>query len=274
MTRIVLLEDIETNKPIICKDSELATKYSDRWNRLDEFFQRYPSNELIQTSVVRPGELEPGNKFNFSYDSHPYFNISIDTKVQDASIYATDVKNYEFTERKKLYIQDKNIIKYQSYLDQGNDRDQLSEYFIDMKTDFDDVMKYYYDNLYPGIHDKYSFHTNFMAVKYDCPFATSENAYEQRVFNTNIWGPTHCDETLGGLHLGEDVQEFQASYTGEDGEYMYIPDLMKNSTLFFFGEDSVEFGHTPTYHRVIPNPTETKVSRYSIIIDLIAKEKE
>ena len=274
MTRVVLPEDINLNQPILCTDVSLCTDYADRWDRLEEFFNQYPSLDLIDRSDLRLYSDEPTTKFNFAYNDHPYFNISIDTKIPNATIYAKDISKHEFVERKKLYIQDKNIMKYQSYLSQGNDPDPLSEYFINMKKDFDEVLRYYFDNLYTGIHDKYKFHTNFMAVKYDCPFATDENSYEQRVYNTNVWGPTHCDESLGGLHLGEDVQEFQASYTGEEGEYSYIPGLMKNKTLFFFGEDSQEFGHQPTYHRVIPNPNETKVSRYSIIIDLIAREKD
>lgn len=259
--------------PEICKSDTLRLKYGDRWEKLKILMDNLPSHELLLKCDLKEGEKNPAYKFSWQLPSeeHPYFNVGFDTHVNEKNkhpIDAFETFKQEYTLRKKVYISDKNVQKYES----SGIKDPVTEYFLEMKRDFDLILKYYYDHFYPGIQEKYEFWTSLMLIEYACPFATKENSIEQRTLNTEIWGPSHCDETLGGIHLGENVQEFQASFTGEDGPYQYFDELMDNQYMFFFGEESEKFGHMPTFHRMIPHPTEPSSTRYSIIMDLVAKE--
>ena len=222
-----------------------------------------PTQELLPQSEVTPGEPIPSLKYNFQYKKHPYMNIAFDAHVyfSDKRRLVTPAEMFEreYVCRKKVYITNKNIFKYNEH---GKDNPHY-KYFIEMKQDFDQVLEPYFDQHFPGCET--DFWTSMMLIEYACPFATEENAIEMRTFNTNVWGPEHCDETLAGLHIGEDVQEFQAC---ANGEYRYIPELMDNHAFFFYGEHSEEYGHTPTFHRMIPHKTEPNSTRYSIIIDV------
>lgn len=254
----------------------LSSKYSDRWNILKNLMKSFPNDTTLPTCKLRQGEKNPAIKFNFQLEDHEYINLAYDTHIIDSSkapYYAEETFELPYTMRKKIYISDKNIGKYDNYLNDGGIKNKDYEYFLEMYKDFKPIMERYYNTQYKDVQDKYEFWPSLMAVEYACPFATPETAIEQRSNNTNIWGPSHADETLGGLHLGEDVQEFQASYTGQDGEYNYVPGLTDNHYMFFYGEESVQYNHIPTFHRMIPHPTNPSSTRYSIIIDLDAREK-
>jgi hypothetical protein len=264
------------NKPI--KSDLLSGKYSDRWEKMKQLMDSMPTKEYLPKCKLKEGEVNPAVKFNFQFSGHPYFNLAFDTHILDpdniGAIQAEETFNMEYVCRKKIYISQKNIWQYEGYLDDGGQANEPYEYFIEMKKDFDKIIKPYYDTHFEGIQDKYEFWTSMMMVEYACPFANDDNAIEMRTFNTNVWGPEHCDETVAGLHVGENVREFQASYTGEDGEYLYVPELMDDHYFFFYGEESQQFGYTPIYHRMVPHDSEPSSTRYSIIIDLETREIE
>ena len=99
---------------------------------------------------------------------------------------------------------------------------------------------------------------------------TEENIVEHRKWNTERFGDEHFDETLGGLHLGENVVEFYI----EDHitkERKYVKELSENNTLWFFGEFSERSGWQPSMHGMKHNPSDDTWKRYSIIFDLQAR---
>ena len=74
-----------------------------------------------------------------------------------------------------------------------------------------------------------------MIIQYNTPKATEENRAQHRKFNTERFGDEHCDETLGGLHLGENYAEFRAKNT-KSNKWELIDQLADNKMLWMFGE--------------------------------------
>lgn len=245
----------------------LSTVYQDRFVKTSELMNMFPNSEYLSQCKLKEGERDPAVKFNYQLMDHEYLNLAFDVQVVDhknGPYSSADAINMEYVYRKKIYISDKNIMKYNN----SSEKNAVYEYFISLKKDFDPVMREYYDSKYLGIRDEYKFKTTLMLIEYACPFATDENRIEMRNFNTKVWGKSHCDETLGGIHFGEDVQEFRYSTNGAIGPYDYSDGLMKDEYMFFYGEEAKRFGHTPTYHQMFPHPTEPSSTRYSIIMDL------
>ena len=108
---------------------------------------------------------------------------------------------------------------------------------------------------------------------YNTPKATEENRAQHRKFNTERFGDEHCDETLGGLHLGENYAEFRAKNT-KSNKWELIDQLTDNKMLWMFGENAERSGLIPTYHGMQHNPGKDLNTRYSIIFDLQARYKQ
>jgi hypothetical protein len=112
-----------------------------------------------------------------------------------------------------------------------------------------------------------------MIIQYNTPIATEETRVQHRKFNTERFGDEHCDETLGGLHLGENYAEFRAKNT-KSNKWELIHQLTENKMLWMFGENAERSGLIPTYHGMQHNPGKDLNTRYSIIFDLQARYKQ
>jgi len=94
---------------------------------------------------------------------------------------------------------------------------------------------------------------------------------EDRYWDWNFekFGLPHADESLGGLHLGENLPGF------------YIDDCMGRTffnpstedTLWFYGQESTDSGYEPTVHGVEYLNNSNGENRYSVIFNLKAKRK-
>ena len=112
-----------------------------------------------------------------------------------------------------------------------------------------------------------------MVIEYSHPTANAGNILEHKKHNTERFGDIHCDETLGGLHLGENVVEFYIE-NHITKERKYVKELSENNTLWFFGEYSERSGWQPSMHGMMHNSQYNKIGkRYSIIFDLQARYK-
>jgi len=170
----------------------------------------------------------------------------------------------DYVVRKKCYLYDWTGEKLSGISTEL--RSVLSEllYFVDMHADFLPVLdagKAQYDT-----QDVKKFLHKLMVIEYSTPTATPDTVTAHREHNTQRFGPEHCDETLAGLHLGENYQEFQTQ--DANGNWNYHPGLSGSDMLWMHGEHSIASGFSPTYHRMIHNPDNWLGTRYSIIFDL------
>ena len=262
--RYISVNNFDPSVPILVKDDILRQKYSDRWNKISDFFKLFPPSDILPNCDLPSWQEDIGYKFNAHYSQHDYVNLAYDICTLNGDQPAIDYKTciqQPHVLRTKLNVTDKSIINYRQCK-----KSEEFEYFVQMKLDFDEVLLYYYNNLYPkSIREQYDFFTCLMAIRYTSMSAKDGNDSDIAKFGTNLWGVQHSDDTLGGLHLGEDVKEFHALY---NNEYKSFDELSDNHTLFFFGQDAEKHGILPTIHGMVPHPNIVSTVRHSIIINL------
>ena len=88
-------------------------------------------------------------------------------------------------------------------------------------------------------------------------------------WNFEKFGLPHSDESLGGLHLGENLPGFYIDDCM--GRTFYNPST--DDTLWFWGQESVDSGYEPTVHGVEYLNNSNGENRYSVIFNLKAKRK-
>lgn len=264
----------------LVQSNTLAGKYSDRWDMAEKLFEKLDHEKFLHLHRHRADEIRVeewrdeviGHKsFATRYDA-PIFSYDLDTMCgphdwENDSPGDTQIGDYVI--RKKLYI---THWTREQMDDIWGEFPEL-EYFVNMHSDFMPTLEHYANECFEDQHadiEKYVY--KLMIIQYTYPTATEDTLVEHRKFNTERFGPDHCDETLGGLHLGENYKEFEAQNT-LTGEYEPIPGLEENTSLWMFGEDSERSGWKPTYHQMIHNPTPGLGTRYSIIFDLNARYK-
>ena len=256
----------------------LATKYADRYAAAASLFEKLNSENYFYLNKI-PGEDPPKldvwqdenlpEKMSGLRHEGAVFGFDIDIMRGPKDWYRADDEPVtgDFVLRKKCYIYNWTSEKIGKMFA----RFPELEYFTVMHGDFVPVLEHYRDECFadqaPNIK-RYMY--KLMVIQYSTPTATPDTLVAHREFNTDRFGPDHCDETLGGLHLGENFTEFQAQNT-KTGEWEFIPELDQNSTLWMFGEHSQASGWTPTYHRMIHNSDPKHGVRYSIIFDLQAR---
>lgn len=261
-------------------DDLLRTKYKNRFNVIDKFFNNDipPAAEMfkILDDPKNPGHMPKvdGLKLSSAYNGHDFINLSMDAKSLKQGFKTLTVDDFlanKYVVRKKVYITEKLLYKVNDLKSQNSEYSVSddTQYFIDMYKDFRPVLEHYADELFPGAREEHQLNPALSLIQYECPFADEENIMEMKEFSTVAWGPEHCDGTLGALHLGENIQEFQAR--DKNGEYKYIDELMDNNSLWFFGDLSRQYGWDPVYHRMIFNPNDRTFTRYSIIFNLYVK---
>jgi hypothetical protein len=257
----------------------LATKYADRYAAAKSLFEKLNSETYFYCNLLQ-GEEPPkmdcwsdpnmsGQRVSGMRHEGAVFGYDIDIMrgPRDWDRDQDEPEVGDFVLRKKCYLYNWTAEKIPSMFA----RFPELEYFAVMHGDFVPVLEHYQNECFSdqasGIK---SYMYKLMVIEYSTPTATPETQVSHRKFNTERFGPDHCDETLGGLHLGENYPEFQAQNT-KTAEWEFIPGLDQNHTLWMFGEHSQASGWKPTYHQMVHNPDPTLGTRYSIIFDLQAR---
>lgn len=262
--------------PIFSSDL-LMTEYADRYDQARGLFDKLDTqmfndicnleNQGARLTKWRDEDL-PEKIYSYRHEG-PIIGYDEDYMVGPHDWENEDKPIGDYVVRKKCYLYDWTGQKIKDYVGKGGTFD-FSEllYFVNMHEDFQPILEQAHD-LYgnmPGIR----FIHKLMVIQYTTPTANDINRVEHRAHNTNRFGGEHCDETVGGLHLGENYQEFQAKNT-LSGSYEFIPNLTNDHMLWMFGEYAEAWDWQPTYHRMIPNLDPSLGTRYSIIFDLQAR---
>ena len=261
----------------IADSSLLATKYKNRWavakqlfKTVDtEFFKKYNNEHNIRewNDPIIPNKsyshICEGEVFSCDDD---YMSGPESWKNSDDGVKSPDV-----VQRRKVYIYDwteENIAQF------GPVPAEFS-YFMEMIKDFKPVLDHYLQEAYSDQSDQWEqlIVYKLMVISYNVPSATEKNRVEHRKHCSERFGDEHCDETLGGLHLGENYSEFWAKNT-KTNERNIITELAEDKMLWMHGEHTEQSGFIPTYHGVEHNPQEDLEERYSIIIDLQVSYKQ
>ena len=246
--------------------SVINEKYSDRWTEAKKVMDAICRDPNVMIDAHANLEKEHENMIrirNERYHERNYVRNHMSMIWSyDVDTYFKEPEDYSYWARRtKLYINNGSRASYELF----DKKIPELEYWLDFFDDISPIMDHYATNNFPSVKD---FLYRFMLIEYDYPTATEADYHEQRKFNTDSFGPDHCDETLGGFHIGENQMEFQAANT-KTGDWEYIQDLDKNNTLWMFGEYGEKDGWIPTYHRMIHNPDPTFGTRYSIIVNLM-----
>ena len=253
----------------------LQTKYADRYERAGALFDVLNEdlflalNEIEDKQQPTANVVKDPNIPNKSY-AHQYqgavFGYDVDIMAGPES-WDSDTIGKDYVERRKCYIYDWTQQKLPFELPE-------LEYFVQMHNDFKPVLEHYANECYADQKDTWQKNLyKLMVIQYNVPTATDETRVNHRKHNTERFGDEHCDETLGGLHLGENFVEFHAKNTAS-GTWEYIDGLEQNSMLWMFGEHAERSGWIPTYHGMTHNSDPQHDVRYSIIFDLQARYGE
>ena len=254
----------------------LANKYADRYQRAGELFDVLNEDLFLALNDINDKQQPITNLVkdpNIPDKSYAYqhqgavFGYDIDIMAGPES-WNNDVVGEDYVERRKCYIYDWTKQKLPFDLPE-------LEYFVEMHNDFKPVLDYYADTCYNDQKELWQKSLyKLMIIQYNVPTAkNNETRVIHRKHNTERFGDDHCDETLGGLHLGENFVEFHAKNT-LNGTWEHIDGLEKNSMLWMFGEHAERSGWIPTYHGMIHNSDPQHNVRYSIIFDLQARYGE
>ena len=260
---------------IRCLDDLLAGKYKDRFQVANSLFKKLDTQmftDICNLSDQPPKLTEwhdedlPKKIYSYRHEG-PIIGYDEDIMVgpHDWEWEKAEDQIGDYVVRKKCYLYDWTLQELSS--NPHTPWEQLSElkYFCDMHTDFVEVLKRNARQQYDVEYVSKFLH-KLMVIEYSTPTADDSNRVAHRRHNTERFGPDHCDETLAGLHLGENYVEFQTR--DSNGDWNFHPELAENSTLWMHGEHAIDSGYEPTYHRMIHNPDPKHGTRYSIIFDL------
>jgi len=267
------------NWPVFDSDL-LMTEYADRYIQAKGLFEKMNTQmfndicnlvgEGARLTNWRDEDL-PEKIYSYRHEG-PVIGYDEDYMVGPHDWEHEDSPIGDYVVRKKCYLYDWTGEKIHAHMRKGG-AFGFSEllYFINMHNDFKPILEQAHE-LYSDQPIKRFIH-KLMVIEYSTPTATDDNRVEHRAHNTNRFGGEHCDETLAGLHLGENYMEFQARNTLTKC-YQFIPGLDGSKMLWMFGEHAEASGWKPTYHRMVPNPDPYLDTRYSIIFDLQARYEE
>lgn len=272
----------------LVKDPMLEV-YSNRWEMTSRLFKHFSNNQLLQnykgdkkTQIFYPKLSYYFKNYYINVDMDiqmiPYdfddYDDGLESSYISGNILWDNPQQMQYVCRKKIYIKERTK---KMYLDPCCEDYRIPEiwYFINMYNDFSPVLDYYADLAFPGQDTA----KELMLISYETPFATENDILKQKDFNAKIWGQSHADELLGGLHLGESEQEFQVE-NNITGEWEYISSFENNDhTMWMFGEFASpqhamfnmwapKEGFKPTIHGMKANGITKDPARYSIIFNL------
>ena len=268
------LEDIFSYQDIgewpMVDSSMLSSIYENRWEMADKLFAELDENlfnkvneEKEYTSWKDPKIPEKSYSKKYSGSALSYD----DDYMVGPHDWDSESKIGDYVQRRKAYIYDwtKDGLQHTT---------EAISYFTGMHEAFKPVLEHYLYECYSDqldLIDKLLY--KLMIIQYNTPIATEETRVQHRKFNTERFGDEHCDETLGGLHLGENYAEFRAKNT-KSNKWELIHQLTENKMLWMFGENAERSGLIPTYHGMQHNPGKDLNTRYSIIFDLQARYKK
>lgn len=254
----------------VAESALLSEKYADRFIMAERLFKKIDKDVFTQLHKDKEYNISTSCDPNIPHKSFSHHHsgecFSFDQDYMASPEEWENDNPAEFVKRHKIYIYDWTRDNIQ------NSFEEL-DYFIDMHNDFKPVLEHYLHECYSD--QSHTWEKNLyklMIIEYNNPYATEDNITEHRKWNTERFGDEHCDETLGGLHLGENIIEFRAKNT-KTQEWEFIDKLEENNTLWMFGEHAERSGWIPTYHGMTHNPINTNKNRYSIIFDLQARYK-
>lgn len=259
-------------------------KYEDRWEKasklmsgldLDYYLGLHTGDAVDEVEISDWQDDEIPDKSFAVRHSGPIMGFDIDTMIGPKDWYRDkkdDQKVGDYVIRKKLYLYEWTQRGYDKYLANGGERNEELEFFLEMHRDYKPILDHYYQQCFVDQQDSIErlLH-KMMIIEYSHPTADDSNITEHRKHNTERFGDSHCDETLCGIHMGENIQEFEALNTCTD-EWMPV-NLTGSEFLFFFSEHGEQSGWKPTYHRMIHQPNTELQTRYVIIFDLQARYK-
>ena len=268
-----LLDKQKTAALALEKSQALETKFADRFEMAESLFAILDKQKFIDCNDIDPtdpykieiwkDENIPEKSFALKHVG-PVFGFDIDTMVGPESWYNESSNVDDYVLRRKCYVYDWTAEKLKEEFPQ-------LKYFTDLHKEFVPVLQHYYNECFEDQHiDVAKTLHKLMVIEYSHPTANAGNIIDHKKHNTDRFGDIHCDETLGGLHLGENVVEFYI----EDHiskERDYVKELSENNTLWFFGEFSERSGWQPSMHGMKHNPSDDTWKRYSIIFDLQAR---
>lgn len=256
-------------------DSELlATEFADRFDVAQQLFAKLDSNMFVNLNTTEndlpqlddwQDEDIPHKSFAVKHQG-PVFGFDIDTMIGPNDWYNESDPIGDRVLRRKCYIYDWTHHYDISALPE-------LEYFTRLHAAFKPVLEHYLKECF--VDQEPEFEKNLyklMIIEYSHPTATEETIKEHRAHNTERFGDVHCDETLGGLHLGENYVEFYIE-NHLTGERKSVAGLDENKMLWFFGEHSQKSNWQPSMHGMQHNPADGLGTRYSIIFDLQARYK-
>ena len=262
----------------ILRDSVLSDKYLDtRWKQAENLFLKMNTQmfndicnlagEGARLTEWRDEDL-PEKIYSYRHEG-PVIGYDEDYMVGPHDWEHEDDPVGDYVVRKKLYIYPWTGEKIHSHMRQGGafGYHELL-YFINMHHDYLPILEQAHE-LYSDQPVKRFIH-KLMIIEYSTPTATTENADLHKAHNTLRFGAEHCDETLAGLHLGENIAEFEACNTAT-GLWEGIPELTEDGMLWMFGEHAEPSGWQTTFHRMTPSSKPYLDNRYSIIFDLQAR---
>ena len=270
------LVDAQSRADIATHKSEaLETKFVDRFEVAESLFKKLDKQMFIDINDIDPDDpykIEKWEDENIPDKSYalkhqgPVFGFDIDTMVGPESWYDETCGIDDYVLRRKCYIYDWTGEKLKE------DFPEL-KYFTDLHKEFVPTLQHYYKECFQDQHAEVekTLH-RLMVIEYSHPTANAGNILEHKKHNTERFGDIHCDETLGGLHLGENVVEFYIE-NHITKERKYVKELSENNTLWFFGEYSERSGWQPSMHGMMHNSDNKIGKRYSIIFDLQARYK-
>ena len=253
----------------------LSTKYANRFAMAEKLHETVDEDFFKKINIEQNiEETNDPNMPNKSY-SHIYsgncfswdndFMSGPETWTRNNNL----GKSSETVERKKIY--------FYSWTEEEIKEPVPEEfsYFVEMHRDFKSVLEHYLYENYSDQSEKWEdlILYKLMIIKYNTPSATEKNRTEHRKHNSIRFGNEHCDETLAGLHLGENYSEFWAKNT-KTNERDMITELADNKMLIMHGEHSEQSGWIPTYHGMQHNSQDDLGDRYSIIMDLQVRYKD
>jgi hypothetical protein len=268
------LLDMQTRAEVaLTKDTMLSTKFANRFDMASSLFAKLDKQMFIDcndTDPTDPYEISKWQDENIPDKSYalkhqgPVFGFDVDIMTGPESWDDEDCGIDDYVQRRKCYIYDWTADKLKE------DFPELT-YFTDLHKEFVPVLDHYYNECFEDQHvDVSRVLHKLMVIEYSHPTANASNIKQHKQHNTERFGDIHCDETLGGLHLGENVVEFYIEDHLTKNRNS-VAGLSDNNTLWFFGEYSERSGWQPSMHGMKHNPDNNTWIRYSIIFDLQAR---
>ena len=278
--RLFTLEELHNHQQLgtwpIADSTLLSTKYKDRWEVAKNLFKIVDNNFFEKHNDER--NIKEWNDPNVPNKSYSYIHTGNVFSYDDDYMSGPEawklkddgVKSPEVVQRRKVYFYNWTEEEAKSCYSLPPE----FTYFVEMHKDFQPVLEHY---LYENYSDQAGLWENLvlyklMVISYNIPSATEKNRIEHRKHCSERFGDEHCDETLGGLHLGENYSEFWAKNTKTDKKEV-ITELAEDKMLWMHGEHAKQSGFIPTFHGVQHNTQKDLEERYSIIIDLQVRYK-